>query len=368
MTEAIAASVERHRGEGFAQRGAAMYAAFASVDDAIAAVNEAIVAPGPTRPRIALDWGDVEIHESGDVTGPPVRRTAGLIAAAHPGQVVLSADAHAALTAADVAGWAAKSLGSHPVYGVDGAQRLYQLLVGGTDTDFPPPRIDANPPALPVDRRAIAGYELRRPISTDLNGTTYAAYQPSVGRQVAITVIDPAWANEADFIRRFEVETQLVTRLQHPHIVPVLDYWRDPTGAYLVMPRVGSTTWRNCSTGAASMTPNNAARWWPSWVPRWRTRTRRESSTAVSRPTQFWSIRRATPTSPVSASSSASRALPGPRRATPHQKLAMVGPSMRRPTCSLWASWPASSWTTSMRWRPGPLRPIPPIGSPLSPS
>ncbi len=65
MSEAIAASVERHRGEGFAQRGAAMYAAFASVDDAIAAVNEVIVAPGPTRPRIALDRGDVEIHESG---------------------------------------------------------------------------------------------------------------------------------------------------------------------------------------------------------------------------------------------------------------------------------------------------------------
>ena len=53
-----------------------------------------------------------------------------------------------------------------------------------------------------------------------------------------MTVIDPAWANEADFVRRFEVESQLVVRLHHPHIVPVLDYWRDPTGAYLVAPRV----------------------------------------------------------------------------------------------------------------------------------
>ena len=36
-------------------------------------------------------------------------------------------------------------------------------------------------------------------------------------------------------MRRFEVEAQTVARLEHPHIVPLYDYWRDPSGAYLVM-------------------------------------------------------------------------------------------------------------------------------------
>jgi serine/threonine protein kinase len=31
------------------------------------------------------------------------------------------------------------------------------------------------------------------------------------------------------------MEAQLVARLEHLHIVPLYDYWRDPSGAYLVM-------------------------------------------------------------------------------------------------------------------------------------
>src|SRR5207245_342639 len=59
--------------------------------------------------------------------------------------------------------------------------------------------------------------------------------QPSIQREVAVKVILPDYANQPDFIRRFEVEAQLIARLEHPHIVPLYDYWRDPDGAYLVM-------------------------------------------------------------------------------------------------------------------------------------
>nr|MDJ0962527.1 protein kinase [Acidimicrobiia bacterium] len=48
-------------------------------------------------------------------------------------------------------------------------------------------------------------------------------------------VIKPEYANHPEFIRRFEAEAQLVARLEHPHIVPLYDYWREPGGAYLVM-------------------------------------------------------------------------------------------------------------------------------------
>ncbi len=83
--------------------------------------------------------------------------------------------------------------------------------------------------------RDIKGYEIREQIGKGGLGAVYRAYQPVVDREVAIKVILPQYANRPEFIRRFEVEAQLVARLEHPFIVPLYDYWRDPDGAYLVM-------------------------------------------------------------------------------------------------------------------------------------
>jgi len=81
----------------------------------------------------------------------------------------------------------------------------------------------------------VKGYELREQIGEGGYGVVYRAYQPSVGREVAVKIILPQYANRPDFIRRFEAEAQLVARLEHPYIVPLYDYWRDPDGAFLVM-------------------------------------------------------------------------------------------------------------------------------------
>ena len=82
---------------------------------------------------------------------------------------------------------------------------------------------------------AVRGYELRDQIGEGAFGVVYRAYQPAVGREVAIKIIRPELANSPTFIRRFEAEAQLVASLEHPHIVPLYDYWREPHAAYLVM-------------------------------------------------------------------------------------------------------------------------------------
>lgn len=83
--------------------------------------------------------------------------------------------------------------------------------------------------------RAIRGYALAERIGMGGMGSVYRAVQPNVERDVAVKIILPAFANHPDFIRRFETEAQLVARLEHPHIVPLYDYWREPGMAYLVM-------------------------------------------------------------------------------------------------------------------------------------
>jgi WD40 repeat protein/transcriptional regulator with XRE-family HTH domain len=83
--------------------------------------------------------------------------------------------------------------------------------------------------------RAIRGFALAERIGKGGMGSVYRAIQPNVDREVAIKIIRPEYANQSDFIRRFEAEAQLVARLEHPHIVPLYDYWREPGVAFLVM-------------------------------------------------------------------------------------------------------------------------------------
>ena len=81
----------------------------------------------------------------------------------------------------------------------------------------------------------VRGYEMREELGRGAFGAVHRAYQPIVGREVAIKVIRPELADDPAFIRRFEAEAQLVAGLEHPHIVPLYDYWREPGAAYLVM-------------------------------------------------------------------------------------------------------------------------------------
>lgn len=83
--------------------------------------------------------------------------------------------------------------------------------------------------------QSLKGYELLDRIGSGGFGAVYRAYQSTIGREVAVKVILPHFADHPDFIRRFEAEAQLIARLEHLHIVPLYDYWREPGGAYLAM-------------------------------------------------------------------------------------------------------------------------------------
>jgi WD40 repeat protein/DNA-binding SARP family transcriptional activator len=218
----------------FADTGAAVAAA-GEIHRDLASVEWGELEPEPLRVRMAIDVGEVEARGA-DYFGPVLNRAGRILAAAHADQVLLSADAHAAL-AASSEGWQAKALGEFRFKGIGAPQHVFQLLVDGHPADFPPLRIDRlPPPILPGGfGRSVRGYELREQVGGGDLGVVYRAYQPSVGREVAIKAIRPELVNQPSFVRRFEAEAQLVAQLEHPHLVPLYDYWRDPEGAYLVM-------------------------------------------------------------------------------------------------------------------------------------
>jgi DNA-binding SARP family transcriptional activator/serine/threonine protein kinase/WD40 repeat protein len=217
-------------------------AVFVSVGDVSVAARTAVRLAGlGTEPtlRVAVDHGDVEVADE-VVTGPPVNRAARIVALAHPGQVLLSPDAHQALTAAGTPGWGATALGRHVVTGIDEPLALHQLQGEGLMARFPPLRAGRLPPPVPTSRPAsVPGYELRERLGTGETSVLYRAYQASVGREVVVRTIRHDHAADPAFIRSFEAEGQRVARLAHPHLLPLVDYWRAPDGAFLVHPLVG---------------------------------------------------------------------------------------------------------------------------------
>jgi WD40 repeat protein/serine/threonine protein kinase/DNA-binding XRE family transcriptional regulator len=108
----------------------------------------------------------------------------------------------------------------------------------GRDTPLTPPALPPAPEEVGLEDlsgRAIRGYRLGERIGSGGFGAVYRAVQPQVERDVAVKIILPRFADQPEFIRRFEAEAQLIARLEHPHIVPLYDYWREPGVAYLVM-------------------------------------------------------------------------------------------------------------------------------------
>jgi CheY-like chemotaxis protein len=107
-----------------------------------------------------------------------------------------------------------------------------RLVVDGADT-FPVVATDNRGDSL--IGATIRGYQIWETIGEGGVGTVYKAYQSSLGRHVAIKVLKPVYARNVEFVHRFQTEAELVARLEHPHIIPLYDYWYDENNLFLVM-------------------------------------------------------------------------------------------------------------------------------------
>lgn len=88
----------------------------------------------------------------------------------------------------------------------------------------------------------IGQYEIAEQIGAGGMATVYKAYQPKLDRFVAIKLMHRNYAQEANFLSRFEREARIVARLDHANIVPIYDYDDHNGQPYLVMKFVEGVT------------------------------------------------------------------------------------------------------------------------------
>jgi WD40 repeat protein/DNA-binding SARP family transcriptional activator len=95
-------------------------------------------------------------------------------------------------------------------------------------------RILKQDPGLDLRGEQLRGYRLLEKIDDGPTGVVFRAIQPHVERDVAIKIFHEVIAADPSFVRRFEAEARMVAGLEHPHIAPIHDYWREPGRAYVV--------------------------------------------------------------------------------------------------------------------------------------
>jgi WD40 repeat protein/DNA-binding SARP family transcriptional activator len=119
-------------------------------------------------------------------------------------------------------------------------QRARELLAEELGIDPSPElarlheRILKQDPGLELRGEPLRGYRLLEKIGEGPTGVVFRAIQPQVGRDVAVKIIHERMASDPAFVRRFEPEAQVAAALEHPHVAPVHDYWREPGHAYVV--------------------------------------------------------------------------------------------------------------------------------------
>jgi serine/threonine-protein kinase len=88
----------------------------------------------------------------------------------------------------------------------------------------------------------IGPYEIIEEIGKGGMATVYRAYQPSLDRFVAVKIIHRAIALDTASLERFQREARLLTRLVHPHLLPIYDYNAEHDPPYIVMRYLDSGT------------------------------------------------------------------------------------------------------------------------------
>jgi|GEM_PF-1008216 len=83
--------------------------------------------------------------------------------------------------------------------------------------------------------KSLGQYEIIEQIGSGGMATVYRATQKSMNRDVAIKVMSQDLSNNEEFIGRFEREADLFAQLQHPHILPVIDFGNTDDLIFIVM-------------------------------------------------------------------------------------------------------------------------------------
>ncbi|HYH96279.1 serine/threonine-protein kinase [Hyalangium sp.] len=111
----------------------------------------------------------------------------------------------------------------------------------------------------PTADTVINGYRLENLVGMGGMGEVHRATQLSLGRTVAVKLLNPELAKDPAFVARFEKEAAALAALSHPNVVSIVDKGKSDATYYLVMEFVEGPSLRE-QVRSPLLTPKEALR------------------------------------------------------------------------------------------------------------
>jgi tRNA A-37 threonylcarbamoyl transferase component Bud32 len=144
-----------------------------------------------------------------------------------------------------------KDLGEHRLRDLRYTERIYQLVVPDLPADFPPLRthglVTPVPPGDPTPLEESPGrpapheaprdegrYQRKGRLGGGGMAEVYLAHDQVLDRDVALKVLRQQYAEDEEFVERFEREAKSAAALNHPNIVAVYDRGKAEDGSYYI--------------------------------------------------------------------------------------------------------------------------------------
>src|SRR5881392_1870971 len=104
-------------------------------------------------------------------------------------------------------------------------------------------------PALAPGTR-LGSYDIVALLGAGGMGEVYRARDPRLGREVALKVLHPELAENADRLSRFEQEARAASALNHPNIITIYEIGLSENAPFIAMELVDGKTLRElCVSG-----------------------------------------------------------------------------------------------------------------------
>ncbi len=110
-----------------------------------------------------------------------------------------------------------------------------------------------------IGRVLYGRYRLLELVGRGASGQVFAAQDTQLQRQVAVKILHQALANDAGFLRRFQIEAQVAASLSHPNIMVVHDSGTDDGLPFMVMELLGGGSLRAMIDEGHLLTASQAA-------------------------------------------------------------------------------------------------------------